>query len=137
MNADTPTVLLDAPGSRSEVGDQASSTRQRTLSRLWRLVWLWPALLATALGIYQLDRPELWRDELATWDAATRTTGELFWLLRHIDASSGAYYLLMHGWTSVFGDSAIALRLPSVLAMAAAAALTALIAKRMFGDRAA
>lgn len=136
MNADTPTVLLDAPGSQSEVGDQESATRKPALSRLLRLVWLWPALLAVVLGVYRIGRPELWRDELATWDAATRTTGGLFWLLRHIDASSGAYYLLMHGWTSIFGDSAFALRFPSVLAMAGAAALTALIAKRMFGDRA-
>jgi mannosyltransferase len=137
MNADTLSATLDDRGSRSDAHDRASAIRKPALAGLFRLVWLWPALLALILGTYHLTRPELWRDELATWDAATRTTGQLFWLLQHTDASSGAYYLFMHGWISIFGDSVFALRLPSVLAMAAAAALTALIAKRMFGDRAA
>jgi hypothetical protein len=30
----------------------------------------WPALLALALGLDQMGRPELWRDELASWHPA-------------------------------------------------------------------
>ncbi|MBO1419798.1 glycosyltransferase family 39 protein, partial [Streptomyces sp. FH025] len=66
---------------------------------------------------------------------ATRSLGELVGLLGHIDASNGAYYLLMHGWTSLFGDSLISLRIPSVLAMAGAAAFVALTAERLFDSR--
>ncbi|MCU1679522.1 MAG: hypothetical protein JWQ81_261 [Amycolatopsis sp.] len=120
--------------------DGPPPTRNWVPARLVHLisrVWLWPALLALVLGLYQLGRPELWRDELASWDAASRSTGQLFELLGHTDASSGAYYLFLHGWMALFGDSVVALRVPSVLAMAAAAALTALVTKRMFGDRAA
>ncbi|MFJ9949246.1 glycosyltransferase family 39 protein [Kitasatospora sp. NPDC091207] len=98
-------------------------------------VWLWPALAMLCVGGYELGTPELWRDEVTTWTVATRSPGDLLGLLRHTDASNGAYYLLMHVWTSVFGDSAIALRLPSVLAMAGAAAFVALTARRLFGGR--
>jgi hypothetical protein len=34
--------------------------------------WCWPALLTLALGFYQVGRPELWRDELASWSFANR-----------------------------------------------------------------
>ncbi|MFJ6777534.1 glycosyltransferase family 39 protein, partial [Kitasatospora sp. NPDC091257] len=66
---------------------------------------------------------------------ATRSLGDLLRLLQHVDASNGAYYLLMHGWTAVFGDSTVSLRIPSVLAMAGAAAFVALTAERLFGGR--
>ncbi|MEU6234628.1 glycosyltransferase family 39 protein [Kitasatospora sp. NPDC047058] len=103
--------------------------------RLLGQVWLWPALAMLAVGGYRLGTPELWRDEVATWTVATRSSGDLLRLLQHVDASNGAYYLLMHGWTTVCGDSTIALRLPSVLAMAGAAAFVALTAQRLFGGR--
>jgi mannosyltransferase len=41
----------------------------------------------------------------------------------------------MHAWIAVFGDSVLALRLPSALAMAGAAALTTLLGARLFGAR--
>ncbi|MER6397012.1 glycosyltransferase family 39 protein [Kitasatospora sp. NPDC001603] len=112
-----------------------SAGRRHPALRVLGQVWLWPALVMLCVGAYRLGTPELWRDEVATWTVATRSLGDLLGLLQHIDASNGAYYLLMHGWTSVFGDSAIALRLPSVLAMAGAAAFVALTAQRLFGGR--
>ncbi|MGI5145436.1 glycosyltransferase family 39 protein [Plantactinospora sp. CA-294935] len=42
----------------------------------------------------------------------------------------------MHGWLAVAGDSVVALRLPSALAMAGAAALTTVLGARLFGRRA-
>ncbi|MEV0530291.1 glycosyltransferase family 39 protein [Kitasatospora sp. NPDC050463] len=112
-----------------------SAGRRHPAFRALGQVWLWPALAMLCVGGYRLGTPELWRDEVATWTVATRSLGDLLGLLGHIDASNGAYYLLMHVWTSVFGDSAIALRLPSVLAMAGAAAFVALTAQRLFGGR--
>ncbi|MFJ2575379.1 glycosyltransferase family 39 protein [Kitasatospora aureofaciens] len=105
------------------------------VGRLLGQVWLWPAVVMLGVGLYRLGTPELWRDEVATWTVATRSLTDLLRLLQHIDASNGAYYLLMHGWTVVFGDSVVALRLPSVLAMAGAAAFVALSAERLFGGR--
>ncbi|MFF7182809.1 glycosyltransferase family 39 protein [Streptomyces sp. NPDC008121] len=99
-------------------------------------VWLWPVLLTLVLTVYGIGRPLLWEDELNTWDVATRSTGDLLATVRRVDAVLGAYYLLLHGWTAVLGDSAAVLRLPSALAMAGAAACTALIGQRLFGRRA-
>jgi mannosyltransferase len=90
-----------------------------------------PAVLAAAMTMTEIGRPELWRDELATWSAASRSLPQLWRLLHHTDAVLGPYYLLEHLWTSVFGDSATAMRLPSALAMTVAAAVVALIARSL------
>ncbi|GAA2282402.1 hypothetical protein GCM10010430_80300 [Kitasatospora cystarginea] len=103
--------------------------------RALRSVWLSPALVTLLLGLYRITTPELWRDEFSSWSAATRPLPQLFAMLGNVDASNGAYYLVLHAWTGVFGDSVLSLRLPSALAMAAAAAFTALAALRWFGSR--
>jgi mannosyltransferase len=77
----------------------------------------------------------LWRDELATWSAAFRPTEDLLRLVRTIDAVTAPYYLFMHAWGHLFGDSVLALRLPAVLSMTGAAGLTALLGDRLFGAR--
>nr|WP_192772089.1 glycosyltransferase family 39 protein [Plantactinospora soyae] len=100
-----------------------------------RAGWLWPALATLVVTGIQLDRAPLWRDELATWSAASRPVDDLLRLVGNIDAVNGAYYLVMHAWIAVFGDSVLALRLPSTLAMAGAAALTTLLGARLFGPR--
>ncbi|MFF9018475.1 glycosyltransferase family 39 protein [Streptomyces sp. NPDC014870] len=99
-------------------------------------VWLWPTLVSLALSVYAIGRPVLWQDELNTWDMASRSTAQLLDTVQRVDAVLGGYYLLLHGWTAVFGDSATALRLPSALAMAGTAGCTALIGRRLFGARA-
>ncbi|MEJ3743960.1 glycosyltransferase family 39 protein [Actinomycetes bacterium KLBMP 9797] len=91
-----------------------------------------PAAATLTITGFGMTSTQLWRDEMATWSAATRSPGELFDLVRNIDAVSGAYYLFMHYWIAVFGDSALALRLPSVLCMTGAAALVGMIGKRLF-----
>ncbi|MBM0229720.1 glycosyltransferase family 39 protein [Micromonospora sp. ATA51] len=99
------------------------------------MVWLPPAALTLAVSLTEVSRAQLWRDELATWSAATRPVGDLVRLAGTIDAATGPYYLLMHGWIALFGDSTTALRLPSVLAMAATAGLTARLGERLVDAR--
>ena len=101
-----------------------------------RLPWCWPALVTLAFGFYQVGRPELWRDELASWSFASRPVTEMFSAARHTGATQLAYYLLLHVWIVAFGDSADAMRALSVLAMAAAAACVALVGRRVAGARA-
>jgi mannosyltransferase len=101
-----------------------------------RVPWLWPALLTAILGWYQLGRPELWRDELASWTFATRPLPDLVATARRVDANHLVYYLLLHYWTAAFGDSAVAMRSLSVLAMAGAAACVTLAGRRLAGTRA-
>src|SRR5690242_19944130 len=70
-----------------------------------RLPWCWPALVTLAFGFYQVGRPELWRDELASWSFARRPVTEMISAARHTGATQLAYYLLLHVWIAAFGDS--------------------------------
>ncbi|WP_449480787.1 glycosyltransferase family 39 protein [Streptomyces avidinii] len=97
-------------------------------------VWLVPVLWTLALGLWGLSRQDsVWRDEAATWQVAGRAPGEIWRLLGNVDAVHGLYYLLMHALFEVFGASTTTLRLPSVLAVAGAAACVALIGRRLAG----
>ncbi|MGC5030265.1 glycosyltransferase family 39 protein [Micromonospora sp. DT229] len=89
-------------------------------------------MIVTLVG---LDAAQLWRDELATWSAATRSVPGLLRLADSIDAATVPYYLLMHFWLLVVGDTVAALRLPSALAMTAAAGLTAVLGQRLWNTR--
>ncbi|MFJ1542795.1 glycosyltransferase family 39 protein [Micromonospora chalcea] len=99
-------------------------------------VWAAPGLLTLVVTLVGIGHAQPWRDELATWSAATRPLSDLARMTRTIDAVTGPYYLFMHGWTAIAGASPTALRLPSALAMAVAAALTARLGARLAGDRA-
>jgi len=96
-------------------------------------VWLAPSLLLLLIGRWRIGLPGLWPDELATLNAAALPRPELLELLGNIDAVDAPYYLVMHYWVRAFGVSEIALRLPSLFAMAAAAGLVAVLGKRLFG----
>ncbi|MFD4247168.1 glycosyltransferase family 39 protein [Streptomyces sp. NPDC058525] len=99
-------------------------------------LWLWPAAATLAVAVVGISGPQLGTDELVTWSVGERDTGRILALVRNVDAVHATYYLLMHGWMAVFGDSHLALRLPSALAMSGAAACVALIGARLFGRRA-
>ncbi|MER6594399.1 glycosyltransferase family 39 protein, partial [Micromonospora purpureochromogenes] len=110
---------------------------KRHAVQVWaRLVWVPPLLATLIVGLYDIGHAQPWRDELATWSAAARPLGDLLRLTGTVDAATGPYYLLMHGWVRLFGDSATALRLPSALAMAGAAGLTAVLGRWLLGTRA-
>jgi mannosyltransferase len=85
-------------------------------------------------GVVGLARnSSMGNDEVATRWAALLSVRELAHLLRHVDAVHGLYYLLMHGWV-VVGSSPAVLRIPSVIAMAAGAAVIAILARRLTGS---
>lgn len=99
---------------------------------LTKHVWAGPVVAALCLAGYQVGRPVLWEDELISWDLARRGTADLFGTLVHQDAPYLAYGILLRAWVLVFGDSAVSLRMPSVLAMAGAAACVAVLGRRLF-----
>jgi mannosyltransferase len=117
------------PASDVAAPDQAPSRRSVAAS----VTWAAPVLVTAALGLFEIGVPQLWRDELASWSAASRTLPQLWAMVHNIDAVLGIYYLGLHLWMAVFGQSATAMRLPSVIAMAAAAAVVALIGRRLGG----
>lgn len=100
------------------------------------LYWAIPAALTAALGLAGINVPMLWRDELATWSAASRTLPQLWAMLHNTDAVLGVYYFGIHLWMAVFGESPAALRLPSVLAMTGTAILVTAVGRRLGGVRA-
>ena len=140
----------DGVGPVTAYGDVLEQTRPSASTEDWnerwspasvaamamRAVWVWPALFMLVVGCYQVTRPELWRDELSSWSFASRPVPELVDIVRHSNASQLAYYLLLHYWIAVFGDSPLAMRMLSVLAMAGAAACVTLVGRRLAGPRA-
>ncbi|GID33092.1 glycosyltransferase family 39 protein [Paractinoplanes brasiliensis] len=94
------------------------------------------ALLTAIVALIGAGTPGLWADELATRSAVGRSWAEMFRIFEVQDVTMAPYYVLMHAWTTVAGTSELALRLPSVLAIAAAAGCTAMLAERLFGQRA-
>ncbi|GAB2693288.1 glycosyltransferase family 39 protein [Kitasatospora kifunensis] len=137
-------MSLDTTDGAADVTENASARQawtggdgpvRRALRLASRAYWLWPALLTLAVCRYHGDRVGLWRDELATWSAINRSNGQLIDLLKKTDAVTGTYYFLLKGWAAVFGHSVITLRMPSMLAMAGAAAFIGLIGRQLFGKR--
>ncbi|WP_344333646.1 glycosyltransferase family 39 protein, partial [Kitasatospora putterlickiae] len=105
----------------------------------WRAtlgVALPPVLLTLALCLYGIGDRQLWRDEHASWWAATLSWSDLGALLGNMDLVLAPYYVLLRLWIAVAGDSEAALRLPSALAMAAAAGCVALLGRRLLSPRA-
>jgi mannosyltransferase len=97
-----------------------------------------PIILAAAvmavLGVWGLARDSsMGNDEVATRWAALLSLHQLAHLLRHVDAVHGLYYLLMHGWMAA-GTSPAVMRIPSVIAMVVAVALTVIIGRRLTGS---
>src|SRR5262249_41723719 len=100
------------------VAEQASARPRGRLLVPWAI-----AVLAAVISGAWASRPSLWFDEGATISAsASRTLPELWKLLGHIDAVHGLYYLLMHGWFTIFPPTEFWSRVPSSLAIGAAAA---------------
>ncbi|WKX20457.1 glycosyltransferase family 39 protein [Streptomyces sp. HUAS CX7] len=99
-------------------------------------LWVVPLLWTSALGLWGLTRRHsVWRDEAATWQVARRSAGEIWHMLGQVDAVHGLYYLFMHALFECFGPGVVVLRLPSVLAVAVAAACTTVIGRRLAGAR--
>lgn len=95
-----------------------------------------PSAVAFAVAVWGIRGPSLWRDEAATLSAVRRTPGELWSMLQNIDAVHGLYYFLLWPIVQSFGDSEIAVRLPSAVAMAVAAFGVTVLGGRLLSHRA-
>ncbi|MFS0694021.1 hypothetical protein [Streptomyces nitrosporeus] len=130
-------MLLDrrTRTARAHFANGPDPVEPRTASRRHRLLlYTLPALWTLALGLWGLSRQDsLWRDEAATWQVAERSTAEILRLLENVDVVHGLYYLFMHGLFECFGPGTTVLRLPSVLAMAVAAACVTAVGHRLAG----
>ena len=100
------------------------------------VTFLLPTAIAFALILRGIGDRQLWRDEHATWWAASLSFHDLSVLIRSTDVVFTPYYVFMHGWVAVAGDSPAMMRIPGAVAMAASAGLLALLGRRLFTTQA-
>ncbi|MFC8663833.1 glycosyltransferase family 39 protein [Streptomyces sp. NPDC057199] len=112
----------------------AGRSRLRRILRAPGPVFLLPAFATLLSCLWGIGRRSAWRDEHATWWAASLSFGDLYELTRNVDLAIAPYYVFVHLWVSLFGDSLTVLRLPSVLAMAVAGGLVGLLGRRAVGS---
>lgn len=113
-------------------GNTSGRTGRARFSPVAWLVAAVPGVLGLITGGYHVGRPPIWGDEGVTKAMAARSVSQLLATMPHDDIVHGAYYLVVHAVETVAGSSApTVLRAPSVVAMAVAAAFTALIARRL------
>ncbi|MGC8922372.1 glycosyltransferase family 39 protein [Streptomyces griseoaurantiacus] len=98
------------------------------------LVLLAPPALALVLGLWGIRRQNsMWGDETVTYQLARRDLAQIWRTAEHVDLVHAVYYSVMHGLFGLFGEGLLTLRLPSVLAMCAAASGVALLGLRLAG----
>ena len=125
-------AVIDGRGGTGSTGDVAAAQPAgfSGLSGPW--LPLLPAAVTLLAGLYRISGPSFSKDETATLAAVHRSFPQLIQLLGHVDVVHGAYYVLIWVVVRVFGGSSeLIVRLPSALAMAAAAYVITLIGRRL------
>jgi len=92
------------------------------------------ALLGSIVAAWGSWQPSFWYDELATLSVAQRSRVDLDRVLGNVDVVHGLYYVAMRYWFTVFGASEFSARVPSVLAVGAAAGGVVVLGRKL-GDR--
>jgi mannosyltransferase len=110
--------------------------RSTSAGRSWDVaVVAGPALLAIALGLYELSSRSLWLDEAATVAIAGQHGSALWSAIAHDGGNMLGYYVLLHVLVGWFGHGAFVIRLPSAVAAGACAGAVALLGLRLFDRR--
>lgn len=103
---------------------------------LGTLAWIFAGVLTAVLALVRLNWASMRAPELAGWAFTTTPWHLVPRLIRDTTPGDVPYFILLKAWAGVFGRSDFALRVPSVLAMAAAVALFAVLVTRLAGPRA-
>jgi mannosyltransferase len=125
-------AVIDGRGGTGSTGDFAAAQPAgfSGLSGPW--LPLLPAAVTLLAGLYRISGPSFSKDETATLAAVHRSFPQLIRLLGHVDVVHGAYYVLIWLVVRVLGGSSeLIVRLPSALAMAAAAYVITLLGRRL------
>jgi mannosyltransferase len=112
--------------------DGAPYGRERALGTL---AWVFTAVITACLALIRLNWASMRAQELAAWRFAGTPWRLVPKLVRDLDPGAAPYDFLLHVWASVFGRSDFALRVPSVILMAAATAMISILGTRLIGPR--
>lgn len=97
----------------------------------------WVIFFVTIAGfifrVLLLESKDLWLDEAISWWVSRNSVGEIIRLAASVDSHPPLYYLCLHGWTAVFGDTVYVMRMLSVLFGAATIPVVYWTGKRMSG----
>ena len=72
-------------------------------------------LLAAFLRVIYIGHHSLWLDEMFSLRFASYSLPDLFREVADYDNHPATYYVLLHFWIQVFGDSEVSLRMPSAI----------------------
>jgi mannosyltransferase len=97
-------------------------------------VWV-PAALGAVLCLISITRRSIGFDEAATVSIVAQSGHALGSAIAHDGGNMSGYYVLMHVLIALFGNDTFLIRLPSVISVAAAAALTGALGLRLFDAR--
>lgn len=103
---------------------------------LRKLAWLLPTVAMATISIVRAGWSSLSADELELWGLVTTPWADLWQLRTELEAFELPYLALMKLWGELFGTADFSLRVPSLLAMTIAAALTAALVSRLVTPRA-
>ena len=95
-----------------------------------------PPAVTLAVMLWGITAPSYWRDESATLSATSRSLPQLLRMLGRVDVVHGAYYVLLWPVVQLLGTGEFVTRLPSAIAMAAAALGIAAIGNKLRSRRA-
>ncbi len=108
-----------------------SALTERTLARGTVVL----CALAGLVYLVSLARSPMFIDEVFSWNAARGDWRSMGISLHYAEVTPPLYYLLLHAWIAVTGESEIAMRLPSVLAALALIAATGWLGRVVAGAR--
>ncbi|HEX4053811.1 MAG TPA: glycosyltransferase family 39 protein [Tepidisphaeraceae bacterium] len=115
---------------------QTTSPSHITSRRSWWIVTWLAVAAAIFIRCWHLGSKSLWFDEGYTAWLVSHPVGEIIRLIR-ADTAPPLYYVLVHGWTAIFGRSEIALRSLSTVFSILTLLLAIDIARRLLTNPAA
>ena len=104
--------------SKNDVGEQGlqlPASSRSALTRLVRQPWLWCILLlASGVRFYGFTTSAIWCDEGSSLMLSDYSLPGIWFHAAH-DVHPPLYFMLLHGWIALFGDSLVSIRTLSVL----------------------
>ncbi|MEO7235485.1 MAG: glycosyltransferase family 39 protein, partial [Lapillicoccus sp.] len=129
----TVSKQAEEPARRREGPPGAERALRRFLAGPAWLLALTVGVLALTVELVGAWSPSLWTDEAVTISAARMSWADLWAFVQTVDAVHGTYYAAMKPWLALAGTSAVALRLPSAVAVALAVSMMFLLGRRLAG----